>query len=131
MISFTFATALCTDRPSYSAGSLSRRTKDSCMPTEEPVGAAAVPTEPSTVTTSTSTIGRHLQSMIWRAWTLFMRLPLSFFAGSSGTYITLKSHRFVPVLPVNTASPIASSASKQAWPRRFSKTSMPFSQAVS
>ena len=41
-----------------------------------------------------------------------MRLPLSFLAGSSGTYIILKSHRFVPVLPVNTASPIASSAFK-------------------
>ncbi len=37
------------------------------MPTEEPVGAAAVPIEPSSFITSTSTIGRHLQSMIWRA----------------------------------------------------------------
>src|SRR6516225_3236968 len=59
-----FATALCTLRPLYVDGLPSRRTNDSCMPTDVPVGAAPSPIAPDSVMISTSTAGRHLQSMI-------------------------------------------------------------------
>ena len=42
----------------------------SCSPVDAPDGTAALPIEPDSVMTSTSTVGFPLESKIWRAFTL-------------------------------------------------------------
>src|SRR5665213_3630911 len=62
----TASTALRTPLPKYLVLSPSRSSTASCAPVEAPEGTAARPNEPSSSTTSTSTVGLPRLSSIWR-----------------------------------------------------------------
>ena len=63
----TASTAASTPLPPYRDASPSRFSTASCAPVEAPDGTAARPRDPSSRTTSTSTVGLPRLSRIWRA----------------------------------------------------------------
>ena len=69
IISFTFATAFVTPFPKYLDLSPSLSSTASKLPVDAPDGTIATPFEPSSVTTSTCTVGFPLESNISKALT--------------------------------------------------------------
>ena len=74
MTEWTFSTAFRTPRPLYRLGSPSRSSTASFAPVDAPDGTSALPQEPSSRLTSTSTVGLPLESRTSLALMLAMLL---------------------------------------------------------